>query len=294
MIEIFTVCAMAALLAFAGRASAEGLPVPQQTSVPKSGFFAGVGGSYNWTRFDQSLKGVSGVTDIMLGPDLFAEGQAGGPAAVFNRNDSGAAFDAQLGYMRSFAASDWAWGAKFAYKYQNLTSNERVSVPQSGSFTTLDPVETVSFTGFVPIRSAQIALKHQLAFMPTLGRSFGKVFVYAGGGPALFGTETKFLDAKCYAVIGGNLVNVCGTTFSYSTEDWVWGGAAQVGATYALGSRWFLDLAYMFARSEEFAVKYSTSFSHQDGPLTTSGSANLIAHQQITNQSVVLTLNRMF
>jgi hypothetical protein len=98
----------------------------------------------------------------------------------------------------------------------------------------------------------------------------------------------------CFAVIGGNLVNVCGASLSYTTEDWVWGGAAQIGATYALGPRWFLDLAYTFARSEEFKIKYSTAFTNQSGPVTSEGTANLIAHQQITDQSVVLTLNRLF
>jgi hypothetical protein len=41
---------------------------------------------------------------------------------------------------------------------------------------------------------------------------------------------------------------------------WVWGGAARVGATYAIGPRWFLDLAYTFARSEEFKIKNAASF----------------------------------
>ena len=79
-----------------------------------------------------------------------------------------------------------------------------------------------------------------------------------------------------------------------SNDDWVWGGAARVGATYASGPRWFLDLAYTFARSEEFKIKNAASFSNSNGPLTSSGVAFLNTREQITNQSVVLTLNRQF
>jgi hypothetical protein len=73
----------------------------------------------------------------------------------------------------------------------------------------------------------------------------------------------------------------------------VWGGAARVGATYAIGPRWFLDLAYTFARSEEFKIKNAASFSNSNGPLTSSGVAFLprADHQPIRSadaQSPVL------
>jgi hypothetical protein len=86
----------------------------------------------------------------------------------------------------------------------------------------------------VPITPAEINIRHQLALVPTLGRSFGNVTVYAGGGPALFNVDTKFINAVGFAVIGGTVVNVTGTPVTFSNDDWVWGGVAQVGATYAL------------------------------------------------------------
>jgi hypothetical protein len=115
-----------------------------------------------------------------------------------------------------------------------------------------------------------------------------------GSWPSLFGTKTTIRDAVGYAVIGGRTVSVTGAPMNFSSEDWVWGGAAQVGATYFVGPRWFLDLNYTYARSEEYTVKYSQSFTNRNGPLTSEGTANLIAHQQLTTQSIVLTLNRMF
>ncbi|HET6377370.1 MAG TPA: hypothetical protein VFG05_03565 [Methylocella sp.] len=295
MNEIRGMAAAAALLVCASAAHAGDLDLSRETVVAKTGFYIGVGGSFNGSRFDQSLQGVSGLTEVSFGPILLAEGQAGGPFFKFNRDESAFAPDVQLGYTVPFAGGLWQAGLKFAYKFGSIDSNESVTIPQEGSVTTtIGPPVNIDFTGFVPIRSAKIALRHQFALMPVIGRSFGKVTVYAGGGPALFNVKTEFLDGMCFAVINGTLVNVCGETLNFRSEDWIWGGAAQIGATYALGERWFLDLAYMFAQSEEFKLKYSTPFINQNGPLTSQGVANLIAHQQIANQSVVLTLNRRF
>jgi Tetratricopeptide repeat len=122
-----------------------------------------------------------------------------------------------------FAGCAWQAGLKFTYKYANIESKENVSIPQEGSFTTVvgTPV-TVDFAGFVPISPAEINLKHQLALMPTIGHSFGKVTIYTGGGPALFNIDTKFVNAVGFAVIGGNVVNVTGTPVTFSNDDWVW------------------------------------------------------------------------
>jgi opacity protein-like surface antigen len=283
-------CALA-LSSGAGAQDSKSLGAPYATPT---GFYVGAGGSFNWTEFDQSLQGVSGVTNVLIGPELVAQGQAGGPFFKFDRDETDFAPDFQLGYIAPFG-DGWQAGLKFTYKLADIDSNESVSIPQEGSVTTtVGPPITIPFLGFVPIRSAEVELKHQFALMPTIGRSFGKVTLYAGGGPALFGTESKFLDAMCFAVIGGRTVNVCGDPLSFTSEDWVWGGAAQAGVTYALGPRWFVDLAYTYARSEEFKLRDAVSFTNTNGPLTSEGTAFLNARQRITNQSVVLTLNRAF
>ena len=144
------------------------------------------------------------------------------------------------------------------------------------------------------ISPAEINLRHQLALVPTIGRAFDKLTIYAGGGPALFGVETKFINGVGFAVIGGQVLNVTGAPVSVSNDNWVWGGAAQVGATYAIAPRWFLDVDYTFARSANFNIQDVVSFSNQNGPLTSSGIAFLNARERITNQSVAVTLNRQF
>jgi hypothetical protein len=84
-----------------------------------------------------------------------------------------------------------------------------------------------------------------------------------------------------FAAIGETVVNVTPTAVSFSNDDWVWGGVAQVGASYALGPRWFLDRGYTHARSPEFKIRDSRAFSNKNGPLASSGVAFPNARQQI-------------
>ena len=278
---------------FAGDMAVKAPPASPPTDWNWSGFYVGAGGSLNWTHFDQALQGVSGVTDVFLGPILIAQGQAGGPYFDFDRNKFGFAPDVQLGYIVPFADGPWQAGIKFTYKYANIDSKENVSIPQTGSFTTI-PGTTVNFVGFVPISPAEINLRHQLALTATIGRPFGKFTIYAGGGPARFGVETNFINGVGFAVINGQVLNVTGAPVSASNNNWVWGGAAMVGATYALAPRWFLDVGYTYARSANFNIQDVVSFSNRNGVLTSSGIAFLNAQERIINQSMVVTLNRQF
>ena len=189
-------------------ALAADMPVKAPPPAPSavwdwSGFYIGVGGSFNSTHFDQSLQGVSGTINVFDGPVIVAQGQEGGPFFDFNRNKSGFAPDVQLGYMVPFAGRDWLAGLKFTYKYANINSKENVTIPQTGTGTILvGPPATAPITGFVQ-GPAEINLKHQLALIATIGRAFGNVTLYAGGGPALFGVETNFINGIPYAVSGG-------------------------------------------------------------------------------------------
>jgi hypothetical protein len=103
-------------------------PLPQ-AAWNWSGFYVGVGGSFNWADFNQSLQGVSGVTNVMLGPLLVAQGQAGGPFFDFNRHRFGVAPDIQLGYIAPIGDGAWLAGIKFTYKYANNNSKQNVIIP---------------------------------------------------------------------------------------------------------------------------------------------------------------------
>lgn len=271
------------------------IPVkPPSATVPAwSGFYIGAGGSFNWSRFGQSLQGVSGVQNITIGPALVAQAQEGGPFFDFSRSKSSFAPDLQLGYMAPFAGGDWQAGVKFNYKYANSKSQEIVSVPQAGTLTTVVGQQTTqNITGFVQISPAEVVLRHELLLVATIGHAFDKLTIYAGGGPALFGVETNFLNGTAFAVVGQQLINASGAPITFTNKNWVWGGAVQVGATYALAPFWFLDFSYTFARSANFTIENSACFANQTGPLTTSGCGVVNAQERITNQSIMLTLNR--
>ena len=292
---VIVVAAVTMLVSTSALAADMAVKAPPAIVWDWAGFYIGAGGSYNWTLFDQALQGVSGIQNITIGPGLVAQAQEGGPFFDFNRNKSGFAPDVQLGYIVPFAGNDWLAGLKFNYKYANIDSKENVNVPQAGTLTTVvGPPTTENITGFVQVNPAEINLRHQLALIATIGRAFDKLTIYAGGGPALFGIETNF-TGTAFAIINGHLVAPSGPQpLSFSNGNWVWGGAAQVGATYALAPRWFLDFAYTYARSANFNINDSACFGSQIGPLASSGCGVLNAQQRVTNQSVMLTPNRQF
>ena len=267
-------------------------PAPPPAVWDWSGFYIGVGGSFNWSRFDQSLQGVSGTINVFNGPMLVAQGQEGGPFFDFNRNKSGFAPDVQLGYVFPFAGGGWLAGLKFTYKYENIESKEIVNIPQTGTATILGGA-SMPITGFV-LGPAEINLKHQLALTPTIGRAFGNLALYAGGGPALFGVETNFINGIPFAQLPNGLPFPASVPLSLFNDNWVWGGAAQVGTMYAFARGWFLDFAYTYARSSTFTIVNPVFVHNQIGPLTISGPAVLNTQERVTNQSVMLTLNYQF
>jgi len=151
-------------------------PAPPPTVWDWSGFYVGVGGSFNWTHFNQSLQGVSGVINVTNGPVLVAQGQEGGPFFDFDRNKSGFAPDVQLGYFAPFAGGDWLAGFKFTYKYANIDSKQNVNIPQSGTGAILGGPgagTTNSITGFVLISPAEINLRHQLSLIADIVAEVG-------------------------------------------------------------------------------------------------------------------------
>jgi hypothetical protein len=74
----------------------------------------------------------------------------------------------------------------------------------------------------------------------------------------------------------------------------VWGGAVQVGAIYAFAPGWFLDVNHTYARSANFTIENSIFVHNQIGPLTDFGPAFLNTREQVTNQSLTITLNYQF
>src|SRR5437762_12800736 len=81
---ISIVCGSGLILATSGLVFAADMAVKAPPPLPPavwdwSGFYIGVGASYNWTHFDQSLQGISGLINVLNVPVQIAQGQEGGP-----------------------------------------------------------------------------------------------------------------------------------------------------------------------------------------------------------------------
>jgi len=296
MLKKSVVCAALCLLTFSTSAAAADLrPPPLAPSAPRGFFFIGLGGSYNSLKSDQELY-AAGVSNVFTDGTLVASGQAGGPANPFSDIKSTFAPEAQAGFFSPLGNSTWLWGAKFRYKYLGITStNSLVDSPQTGSFTNTGatPANT-SFTGNVVIQQSQMRLDHELVFLGFLGQSFGNTSVYLGAGPALFGTKSFINHAIGYADINGTHVSISGAPVDFSSSNWVWGTAMQVGMTYWLALSWFLDFNYTYAFSKRYTNNYSSPFASSTAGSTDTGTLYVSTSTRVTTQAFAVSINKAF
>jgi hypothetical protein len=91
-----------------------------------------------------------------------------------------------------------------------------VLVPQIGSFRSATTGVVTPFTGNVVIQSYQVTVNHQLGFVPFVGYSFDRSYVYGGIGPSLTQVDAKLNNTVGFASIGGVSSSITGTPTSYS------------------------------------------------------------------------------
>ncbi len=284
--RIILKCLLLCLLMLPLSARAEG------PSVPNANWFVGLGASANAVGTDQDMY-ARGTANIFQNGTQVAVGGAGGPANPRHNNQWTLAPEGQFGYMTHFPGSNWLVGAKVLYKYANATASTPDIVPQSGAVTALTG-EVIPFTGNVVIGSYRTQLNHQFAFMPFIGHSFARSYVYFGAGPALFGTKTTVDNAVGFALFEGVHREVTGAPVSFASSQWVWGGAAQIGLAYYLADGWFLDVNYTYARSGKFSSNYSAPFSNTPGGYQVIGTLYVSPSQRVIDQSVGITINKGF
>ncbi len=260
--------------------------------VPDAAFFFGLGGSANTTEFSDQNLYAQGVADIYQSGLLVASGSAGGSMQPSFETAFTFAPAAQLGYFRHFTDSAWLWGAKLSYSYQNAGSTEdNLIVPQAGSFTGTSPS---TFTGNVVLRSYETRITHQLAFTPFVGRSFERSFVYLGGGPTLSQLDANLNGMLGFAAIDGQHLNITGNSSNFSSEPWVFGGTAIIGATYFLSPSWFVDLSYSFAITASHESSFSAPFSTTTDGYEDTGILSGNYSGRVITQSVMFSINKAF
>lgn len=263
--------------------------------VPDSAFYVGLGGSFNSIDFGTQDVYAIGTSDIYQDGALVATGTAAGPASFDMDGESGLAPSIQGGYFRKFSDGGWLWGAKFGYSYLDTSSEKNdVLLPQGGEFTYTDG-DTVPFTGNAVVRTYRTEITHQMSLMPLIGRTFERGFLYAGAGPTLSRTRTDLDGLVGFADINGNRQDISGVPQDFTGSDWVYGGAATVGATYFLDPSWFVDLSYTYARTNTYQSDYSSTFSNPgaDGRLT-EGTLVGDSSGHVVTQAITFTMNWAF
>jgi opacity protein-like surface antigen len=228
------------------------------SNVPRSLFFVGAGAglavvaSGKQSVFNEGISEATGTvsfTGVALGP----------PVTPTLATKADCVPLVQLGYFQHFGESDWLWGVKYSYTYQDKTlATDNLVIPQSG--TTSNPT-IPTFPGFSVTGSYEVFIDHQMLLVPFVGRSFQNGFVYAGAGPSLSRVGARLNDVVGFATIPslGGLVDISGRPQSDAQTQWAFGIAASAGVTYFITPSWFLDLSYSF--SHPFPRQF-----HVEGP----------------------------
>jgi hypothetical protein len=286
-----------------GQATAADMPapvlkaLPPASFVPSSAFFLGVGGGYSVSDFGTQNVFAVGTSNVFQNGLLVSSGSASGPASIETNSESRAAFSAQGGYFQHFYGTDWLWGAKFAYSYLGATSIVRNALlPQAGSFTATGSNVAVPFTGNALVQSFQTNVTHQIALIPFIGKSFDRSMIYVGAGPTASQVRTTLNGLIGFADINGTRTDVSGNPVNFSSTNWVYGGAATIGANYFLSRSWFIDVNYTFAMTGSNTSSFSGPFTNTSAinGSTTVGTMVGTSSGKLITQGIMATVNAAF
>ncbi len=265
-----------------------------QNIVPDSAFYIGVGGSVNSVDFNNQSIEATGLSDAYNKTTgaYITSGSAGGPPTNLSMNSqTGLAPAVQAGYFKHFNDSKWLWGVKFSYNGLDVSSTtENFLIPQYGSF------GATSFTGNATVRTFKTSVAQQFSLMPLIGHSFDNSYVYAGAGPTLSQIRTNVDNLIGFADVNGNRTDISGAPQSFTSSQWVVGGAITVGATYFLDSSWFIDANYSMSMTPNQTANYSSTFNNSNGKTNVNYSGSLIGSSvgKTTTQTVGISINRVF
>ena len=164
--------------------------------------------------------------------------------------------------------------------------------PQAGMLTTVSGPN--SFTGHVVIGSYRTRLTHEIAFVPFIGHSLARSYVYLGAGPVLFRTETKIDNAIGFAHLNGLVADVTGAGDYFASSQWVWGGVAQIGLAYYFDRNWIVDFNYSYAQTAKFTSNFSAPFASTSAGYSFTGTLFVSPSQRVSDQSFTVSINMGF
>jgi hypothetical protein len=202
----------------------------------------------------------------------------------------------QAGYFQHFSGTPWMWGGKVSYSYLDIGSARNgLLIPQSGGFT--QDGQFTPFVGNYLVQSYRQTLNQQISFVPFLGRSFERSYLYLGAGPTVAQTKTSIESITGFEAVAPFPTSPTGIGqgSNYSTSQWLWGGIAMVGATYFFDRTWFLDANYSYAMT-------GTKSSNWGGPWSDTtltgvprvGTNRGISSGSVNTQAITVSINAAF
>jgi hypothetical protein len=274
-------------------------PPAPDSLVPQSAFFVGVGGGWDAANFgNQKVFGQGTSFTPPTGGAITPQiGSAAGSTGLDLDTQTALAPAVQAGYFQHFSGTPWMWGGKFFYSYLNLGSARNgLLIPQSGGFT-----QDGAFTPFVGnylVQSYRQTLNQQISFVPFLGRSFERSYLYLGAGPTVAQTKTSIENITGFEAIAPFPTSPTGIGqgSNYSTSQWQWGGIAMVGATYFLDRTWFLDANYSYAMTGTKSSNWGGPWSDMTltGGATRTGTNKGISSGSVNTQAITVSINAAF
>ena len=268
------------------------------SGIPQEAFFVGIGGSQNKLNFNNQQTWGMGTT-YSTNPPLSGDAQGGTGVNLSAQNKTSPTI--QLGYFSRLKDSDFLWGAKFSYSYLGATSQvTNQLIPQIGGFiNTSGNYET--FTGNYVVRSYQQTVKNQLTFIPFIGRSYSKSYLYAGAGPSASQIKTNISGVTGFADVFGYPSDISGSLQTYSSTQWVIGGTGMLGGVYFLDDSWFMDLNYSYTQTKNSTANWAGPWSKRGiyspggfNNVTYTGTNTGTSSGNVATQALTLTLNKAF
>jgi opacity protein-like surface antigen len=263
--------------------------------VPLSGWYVSMGAGYNSVEFGDQRIYADATTHVSVSGLQVLTGTVSGSGTLYADTQSAFAPSVQGGYFKRSSGGKAIWGVALSETYLGTTSSTSpVYFNVFGTSTSAgnpQPLSTI-----VTAQSYEASIEHQLSFLPTIGHTFDRGFVYIGAGPTLSQVRTRFNAFTGFAVVE-SIPGFPGKTVSLlkyvdaSASSWVWGGAAVIGATYFLDRSWFLDVSYSYARTSDHTGEYFTSYSEGGGLSTTSGTLLLTSEGKVIAQGITMKVS---
>ena len=284
---------------FSGGMGAGSAVAADNSIVPESAFFGGLGGGWSSGSFwNQDVYGKGTSYSPPYGIHTAQVGSAAGLTGLELDSQSALAPVVQAGYFQHFSGGQWMGGGKLSYSYLGIGSAKNdLQIPQAGGFT--EDGSYTPFTGNYLVQSYRQTINHQISLIPFVGRSFERNYLYLGVGPTAVQTKTLIEDITGFesvAVIPTTPTRI-GLGQKYSTTQWLYGGVAMLGATYFIDPSWFVDISYSYSITGTKTSSWGGSWTDTDisrSYVTRTGTNTGTTSGSVTTQALAVSINKVF